>query len=266
MKQKTPRQLLLSRNIILIIFLGVILQSNIISCGISDVPSFLPASISVTTPGVIAISHNTKNTSDSFAGYEVYYKLYLTDNITTISSDRSYITDTIRKPTPSIITGRKFRKLIPVSFNGAEFTSLEFSQVPLLKPANKSSSITYYIDFSAGTAVYSGNVESSTFISGSNDEVGYQALLLDNANTTFIHRQFNNNSFNSFFDTKINTSYSVSDNDISSMIGSDFDYGDELLIVLAVLPYGIDFNATQRVYGDIVVSSNTTFDYTRRAP
>lgn len=233
------------------------------SCGISDIPLLQSANVSVIAPGVFKIDHNTANTSDSFTGYNVYYKLYYAYNITTVSSDNSYLTDTTKNPTPGLITGKGFRKLRTVSFNGASFSSFndDDSEVTL-SPRPKSNSQTYYIDLSAGIESYTGAANDGDYISGISNDYGFQALLIDGGNTTFLQRQGNGGAIYPFFDT-VNKSYIKTQSDIAAMLDSNFANGNNLIIVIAVIPYGIDFVNVQRIYGDIEVSSPTSFDYTR---
>lgn len=239
----------------------IFLCMYITTCGISDIPLYDSASIIEIAPGVIKVSHNA-NSDQTFIGYHVYYKLYDSADITTISADKSYITDTTKYPSITTITGKGYRELVTVKFTGTTFIATEKT----LKPQIKTSPKTYYFDFSAGTQVYNGKstLTSTNFIYGINENKSYQALLIeeDTGTTTILHRMLNEGQFKPFFDTQTQPSYSSSDPDVASMIGTTFSPGDKINIVLAVIPYGVDFITVQKIYGDIVLSSETNLDYT----
>lgn len=234
------------------------------SCGISDIPSFGTARVSRIATGVFSITHNTSNVSDSFIGYQVYYKFYNDADVKEIETDKDYITDTTRRPSPNTITGKGFRALIPVSYNNSSSYDT-IDRNPLIRPQSKEIAEVYYVDFSTGIEGYGISIDNNKFLAGNGSEQGYQALLIEeNGNkTTYLHRQLNENDTKPFFRSKSSELYEKTDTDISSMLGSQFEFGNFIRIVIAVLPYGLDFSTTQRVYGNIVLSDDTTLDYER---
>lgn len=252
------------------IILAIVISLYLNSCGIASVPVLKEVSLTIPFRSVFAIEHSTENATDSFLGYNVYYKLYDAANITTIASDKSYITDSTRNPTPSIITSRGFRQFVPTTFNGVSFSSFndDASDI-LLSPRPKTSSKTYYIDFSGGINVGTGNTSYdvpgnvNSYISGIGFNRGLHAILIDGTSTTILQRRTSGNNFLPFFNTTGSYTYNLKDADIASMVPT-FSTGKDLVVVIAVIPYGIDFVNVQRIYGTIKVSSSTTFDYTRR--
>ncbi len=242
-------------------------------CGIKNTIALAPARVSEDdTEQWVRIEHNTANYIQSFKGYNIYYKLYIEGNTSTVNSDRDYLTSATRTPSESALTTKKFRLL--QRFKNRSTDSVN-TQTPHIKPDNSNKvrkSHTTYIDFSASQTIYnplrnSGDEKIPDDVYLSPDGLYYNMLFIryDNDEVKNVENvKRDTDSPKSFFESKDGSSqYSASDSDIKNMIGSNFNRNDntKLLIVFAVIPYGIDFTAGKISYGPIAVTDSLELDY-----
>ncbi len=243
-----------SQNIPLLLVLFFLIIS---SCGVPTIILFNAAEV-ITDAGAktITIVHNSSNDalpSVKFIGYEVYYKLYKSSDIDKRAEDKNYITDTsARVPSTSVLTSKNFLKLKVVNFSADENKFNDTTDTPNV--AINSSNQRVILDFGVS------NPSEYSYTAGTTGEFyGYQALLINQNNSTeVLHRNLNTTT-KPFFDTQTNTSFSSSDYDVRKMISS-FN-NDTLELVIAVIPYGINLANVQVVYGNIAISEDVTLDY-----
>lgn len=253
----------------------VVLLAALSGCGISSSVSLFPAIVTDTNQGFIQIEHNTSNQMREFKGYNVYYKLYKSGTTATQNADRNYITDSTRPPLESTLTTRNFRPLYKFSTSDV----LEAQQKPHIVPdlQNLAQSYTVYIDYSAANSVYSplrtqgAEVladDDYVYTAGGGDRYYNMLMVIYNGGSVqkrlFLKRDTASPQ-KSFFQYP-GQQYSASDADIKAMIGSSYANGDQLEIIFAVIPYGIDFTAASITYGAITMSKANRLEYDRRPP
>ena len=230
--------------------------TTISSCGIPTVTLFESAQITTDVgKKTITITHNSTNDniqSAQFLGYEIYYKLYKESNTTTRASDKNYITDTVaRIPSPSVLTTKNFLKIKTINFNIQEKKFNDITDTPTISIADNNSTI--ILDFGISSP------SEYTYTSGSGNLYGYQALLINQNNSTEILQRNLNTNTKSFFNTISEKSFNSSDYDIRKMISSFND--DTLELIIAIIPYGVNLSNIQVLYGNIAISEDITLNY-----
>lgn len=240
------------------IFTLITLTVFLSSCGIPSIKLFEGAILSSDGgAGIIKLTHNTGNDSvpsAQFLGYEIYYKLYLTTETDLISSDLDYITDTDRVPSPTVLTTKNFLRIKLVNYDTNSQNFNDITNTPNLEIEAGAQSI--LLDFGRS------ELEDEIYRSGNNETYGYQALLIQGGNYSILHRNFDTDS-SSFFIAQSGDNFNDEIYDIKKMI-SNFASDENLEIVIAVLPYGIDLSTVKVIYGTINVSNSIPLEYTAR--
>ncbi len=216
----------------------------VFSCGLPTLQFFLNAEITV-SPNSFTVSHNPGNNSLpnlAFYGYQLYYKFYSVGDTENPASDRDYLTEEDRVPSPTVLTARRFRRIKLVEFN--EDTNEFESRNPDDSVFTIASSPEFILNFTTGDVL------------GAGDNLGNQAKIeYNNATSYILHRTLSGDATTSFFGT-FSVPTKDSDDDIKSMIPEYVD-GENLEVVIAVLPRGLEISSARLTYGIITVASDS---------
>ncbi len=216
----------------------------VFSCGIPTLQFFLSSRI-VVGPSDFTVTHNSGNNTLpnlAFYGYQLYYKLYKVGDTDTPTSDRDYLTEEDRVPSPTVLNARRFRRIKLVEFN-EETNEFESRNPDDSVFTIDSSSDEFILNFTTGD------------VRGAGDNRGNQAKIEYNSATYILHRPLRSDATTSFFGT-FSFPTSKDDDDIKSMIPTYVD-GEDLEVLIAILPRGLELSSGRLTYGIITVASDS---------
>ncbi len=119
----------------------------LIGCGIPDLAYLEPPTLGTVTdfPATVTFLHSTDNNTDSFSGYELYYKIYApAAGDERFQADRAAIVDASPGAVGATIAGRGYLRIHRLPDDGRAFDGKPVLNVP---PADRGTRFTVTVEF-----------------------------------------------------------------------------------------------------------------------